>query len=66
MQTFRELQAVYRNPVVVSHAQRVTRLYRKALRTLDSWAVDKQIWNAEAEKVRARFDANKGVGADTG
>lgn len=39
------------------------RLYRHSLRTLLSWAVDRDIFNEEATKLRARFDASRGVGA---
>jgi hypothetical protein len=35
-------------------------LYRKSLKTLTSWAVDRDVWNYEAEIIRARFDAERG------
>lgn len=41
----------------------VARLYRHALKTLDSWAIDRNIFNEEATKIRAQFDANRGVSA---
>mmetsp|Transcript_4273 Transcript_4273/g.6456 ORF Transcript_4273/g.6456 Transcript_4273/m.6456 type:complete len:161 (-) Transcript_4273:249-731(-) len=39
--------------------QEVARLYRHALKTLSSWAIDREIFIDEAEKIRARFDENK-------
>ena len=38
----------------------MARLYRKSLKTLTSWAVDRDVWNYEAEIIRARFDAERG------
>jgi NADH dehydrogenase (ubiquinone) 1 beta subcomplex subunit 9 len=38
-------------------------LYRNSLRTLLSWAVDRDIFNDEATKLRARFDTARGVSA---
>ena len=43
-----------------SQRQRVTRLYRGALRAAMSWAVDREVFLTEAERLRARFDAFKG------
>ena len=45
----------------LSHAQRVTRLYRRSLKHLLSWAIDRSVWRHEAVNLRARFDANKHV-----
>ena len=45
----------------VSHAQRVTRLYRHALKNSLSWCMDRATWREEALRIRARFDANKAV-----
>jgi hypothetical protein len=59
MESFRVVQAFYRAPLALSHAQRVTRLYRAALRSLDSWACDREIFLARGEEIRARFTANK-------
>jgi NADH dehydrogenase (ubiquinone) 1 beta subcomplex subunit 9 len=36
-------------------------LYRHSLKLLLSWAIDRDIFNEEATKLRARFDANRGV-----
>jgi len=52
--------------VALTHAQRVTRLYRTALRTLDSWACDREIFLTRGGAIRARFDAAKGEAADGG
>jgi len=57
--TFLEVTAAYKATTALSHAQSVTRMYRRALRLLDSWAIDREIFNAEATKIRARFDAHK-------
>ena len=45
----------------LSHAQKVTRLYRKALKNTLSWTVMREVWRAQACELRARFDANKHV-----
>mmetsp|Transcript_12643 Transcript_12643/g.18438 ORF Transcript_12643/g.18438 Transcript_12643/m.18438 type:complete len:155 (-) Transcript_12643:755-1219(-) len=37
----------------------VSRLYRKSLKLLASWAIDRDIFIDEADKIRARFDAGK-------
>ena len=36
-------------------------LYRHSLKNLASWAIDRDVFNEEATKLRARFDANRGV-----
>ena len=38
----------------------VARLYRNCLKTLLSWAVDRDIFNEKAMELRARFDASRG------
>mmetsp|Transcript_15093 Transcript_15093/g.60633 ORF Transcript_15093/g.60633 Transcript_15093/m.60633 type:complete len:136 (+) Transcript_15093:250-657(+) len=38
--------------------RRPRRLYRRALKLTSSWAVDREIFCDEAEKLRAQFDAN--------
>lgn len=45
----------------ITHAQRVTRLYRHALKNTLSWCIDRASWREEALRIRARFDANKYV-----
>ncbi|CAK4620287.1 hypothetical protein LEN26_015699 [Aphanomyces euteiches] len=46
---------------VLSHKQQVTRLYKRSLKLLDSWIIDRRLWNSEATKIRAQFNANKAV-----
>ena len=43
----------------LTHAQRVTRLYRRSLKHLLSWSIDRQVWREQAVELRAKFDANK-------
>jgi NADH dehydrogenase (ubiquinone) 1 beta subcomplex subunit 9 len=50
----------------LSHKQQVTRLYKKSLKLLDSWVIDRRLWNEEATKIRASFDANKAAPAGMG
>ena len=45
----------------LTHAQRVTRLYRRSLKHLLSWCIDRSLWRQEALKLRDRFDAAKNV-----
>lgn len=40
--------------------QEAARLYRKSLKALASWSIDRGIYLDEATKLRARFDANRG------
>jgi NADH dehydrogenase (ubiquinone) 1 beta subcomplex subunit 9 len=56
------LISVQRSPTHCSFFK-VARLYRHSLRTLLSWAVDRDIFNEEATKLRHRFDASRGVSA---
>ena len=64
--SFAAVQASYRAAVSLSHAQAVTRLYRKSLRTLDSWFPHRSAFNERACEVRARFDAAKPLAAGSG
>ena len=43
----------------LTHVQRVTRLYRHALKTQLSWSVDRHLWRKLAVELREEFDANK-------
>lgn len=45
----------------ISHAQRVTRLYRHSLKNSLSWCIDRVMWREEALRIRARFDANRHI-----
>lgn len=65
--TYREVVARFvgaQEPL--THKQTVTRLYKASLATLGSWVIDRRLWNEEASKVRAQFDANKGLDPDSG
>lgn len=46
---------------VLTHAQRVTRLYRKSLKHLLSWTIDRAAWRTQALQLRALYDANKNI-----
>lgn len=39
----------------------MARLYRKSLKMLSSWVIDREIFLEEATNLRARFDAERGV-----
>ncbi|KAK7248779.1 NADH dehydrogenase ubiquinone 1 beta [Aureococcus anophagefferens] len=55
--SFRLAAAQYKQVLpALSHGARVVRLYRRALKTQYSWAVDRQVFIGEAEKLRAAFD----------
>ena len=45
--------------VRLTHSQRVTRLYRRCLKHLLFWTIDRSVWREEAVKLRARFDEHK-------
>eukprot|EP00985_Skeletonema_marinoi_P011321 scaffold5370_cov160-Skeletonema_marinoi.AAC.7 len=47
-------------PVKLSHNQEVARLYRKSLKTLSSWVIDRDIFLEEATNLRSRFDSERG------
>lgn len=38
----------------------VARLYRKSLKTLSSWVIDRELFLEEATTLRSRFDAERG------
>lgn len=46
---------------VLSHAQKVTRLYRKTLKNMLSWTVYREVWREDACELRTIFDKNKNV-----
>lgn len=50
----------------LTHKQRVTRLYRNALRTLDSWAADRELFHTEGQLIRDQFTAAKGLDPASG
>ena len=43
----------------VAHVMRVKRLYRQGLKNLLNWCVHRDLWIAEGNKLRARFEANR-------
>ncbi|ETV73979.1 hypothetical protein H257_11294 [Aphanomyces astaci] len=43
----------------LSHKQQVTRLYKRSLKLLDSWIIDRRLWNEEATKIRGQFNEHK-------
>merc|ERR1739848_8118 len=54
---------VHLDDLQLTHQQKVTRLYRKALKHSLSWTIDRQVWRQEALELRERFDANKDLPA---
>ncbi len=46
------------------HRAQIMRLYRKSLRAVNNWAESRDVFNEEATKIRAEFDANKALPAD--
>jgi NADH dehydrogenase (ubiquinone) 1 beta subcomplex subunit 9 len=57
--SFRAVVNQYRQAAPkLTHSQKVVRLYRNALKTQNSWAVDRQVFIAEADRMRAEFDRN--------
>lgn len=51
-----EVAAGYKAVVNLTHRQRVTRLYKKSLMLVQSWAGDREIFLTEAAKIRGQFD----------
>lgn len=45
----------------ITHKERVMRLYRKSLKLMISWAYERELVNQEAERIRAEFDACRGM-----
>jgi hypothetical protein len=61
---FREVVAsTVRGVGELSHTQRVTRAYRKALRLSMDWGVSRQNFYVLSADVRARFEAGRAVAA---
>ena len=56
---FDEVVKAYKPIVKLTHKQTVTRMYRSALRNILHWAENRDLFNEEARKVRAEFDAEK-------
>lgn len=47
--------------LVLTHAQKVTRLYRKSLKNMLSWTIMREVWREDACELREIFDMNKTV-----
>mmetsp|Transcript_1813 Transcript_1813/g.2731 ORF Transcript_1813/g.2731 Transcript_1813/m.2731 type:complete len:154 (-) Transcript_1813:323-784(-) len=60
---FVSARAQIEQKVHLTRNQEVARLYRHSLRSLLSWCIDREIFNEEASKIRAEFDAERGVNA---
>lgn len=43
----------------ITHAQRVTRLYRTSLRNSRDWSIDYEVWLMDCRRIQARFQENK-------
>lgn len=50
-----------REPKALSHKQVVTRLYRKSLKVLSSWTIDRDLTYSESLKLREDFESNRNV-----
>eukprot|EP00619_Florenciella_sp_RCC1007_P003367 CAMPEP_0205903294 /NCGR_PEP_ID=MMETSP1325-20131115/1_1 /ASSEMBLY_ACC=CAM_ASM_000708 /TAXON_ID=236786 /ORGANISM="Florenciella sp., Strain RCC1007" /LENGTH=185 /DNA_ID=CAMNT_0053268925 /DNA_START=26 /DNA_END=583 /DNA_ORIENTATION=+ len=50
----------------VTHSQAVCGLYRKCLKTLGSWCVDREVFNEEATRVQQLFRANANLSEGQG
>lgn len=56
MSIVREVAQGYKAVLNLSHKQRVTRLYRKSLKLIESWSGDREVFLTEAAKIRKQFD----------
>ena len=57
---FKIAQSVARmGPETLTHTQKVQRLYRHGLKTLGSWAIDRNVFLNEADVMRAAFESNR-------
>ena len=63
---FTEVAATFKTVVSLTHQQRVTRLYRRSLRELNSWVIDRELFCEEAEKIRAQFNENRALDPHSG
>lgn len=64
--TFREVAAYYKQVVTLTHKQKVTRMYRRSLRMLDSWACDREIFLTRGEEIRKQFEENRHLDPNSG
>ena len=63
--SFKRVVEAFMPVVTLTHRSKVLRLYRKSLRTIDSWSESREIFNEEATKIRAEFDAFKSLPPDS-
>ena len=54
------ITSIDQNQSIHIHTNQVARLYRKSLKTLSSWVIDRDIFLEEATKLRNRFDEERG------
>lgn len=50
---------------VPTHRQEVMRLYRRCLRTLNSWSEDRNVFNEQSVLIRAEFDKHAHLPTDS-
>ncbi|XP_033216437.1 NADH dehydrogenase [ubiquinone] 1 beta subcomplex subunit 9 [Belonocnema kinseyi] len=46
---------------LISHSQKVCRLYKKILRNIESWCISKHEFRYNATICRSKFEVNKGI-----
>ncbi|CAM9740616.1 unnamed protein product [Heterosigma akashiwo] len=52
-------------PAAKSHSQQVARLYRKSLKLLNAWIIDRNLFNQEATLLREEFNKHASLAADS-
>jgi NADH dehydrogenase (ubiquinone) 1 beta subcomplex subunit 9 len=63
--SFKKVVSFYMPVANLSHRSKVMRLYRKGLRTIDSWAESRDVFNAEGTKLRLEFNAFKALSPES-
>ncbi|XP_065338443.1 NADH dehydrogenase [ubiquinone] 1 beta subcomplex subunit 9 [Cloeon dipterum] len=51
----------YLNPNLLKHSKRVCSLYKRAVRNLEAWNINRPTFRYHAVLLRARFDENKNI-----
>lgn len=65
-QSFREVtRASVRGAGALSHAQRATRLYRRALRQALDWGVTRENFYVLSAEIRAKFEESRHLSAES-
>jgi len=60
--SFREVvRSAQRGTGALTHAQRVTRMYRRSLRLSLDWAVERETFYIMAAEIRGKFDEAKAL-----